>query len=183
MSLFLTQEDDLSLVAYISSNALSSNALTCVLQTFVGPDLSLPWVIDRLEARKGGDEQKGGVTMFTRLGNSHVCEIDVWSRGCSGQFWSGSLEFYADFVHPFFRCSPSAVADSQGKVLDTRNRKSVNTLDTTTEIYWTFTLPLDRQLALQKGDAVVFRGEKLRHWITPVTGGVRVILQIELSRV
>jgi len=40
-----------------------------------------------------------------------------------------------------------------------------------------------RKLALQKGDAVIFRGEKLQHWITPVTGGVRVILQIELSRV
>ena len=31
--LILTQEDDLSLVACISSNALSSNAFTCVLQT------------------------------------------------------------------------------------------------------------------------------------------------------
>jgi len=40
-----------------------------------------------------------------------------------------------------------------------------------------------RQLALKRGDAVIFRGEKLQHWITPVTGGVRVILQIELSRV
>lgn len=40
-----------------------------------------------------------------------------------------------------------------------------------------------RQLALRRGDAVLFRGEKLQHWITPVTGGLRVILQIELSRV
>eukprot|EP00747_Dinoflagellata_sp_TGD_P034614 gnl/TRDRNA2_/TRDRNA2_137363_c0_seq1.p1 gnl/TRDRNA2_/TRDRNA2_137363_c0~~gnl/TRDRNA2_/TRDRNA2_137363_c0_seq1.p1 ORF type:complete len:356 (-),score=11.12 gnl/TRDRNA2_/TRDRNA2_137363_c0_seq1:80-1147(-) len=40
-----------------------------------------------------------------------------------------------------------------------------------------------RCLYLQKGDAVVFRGERLPHWITPVTGGVRIILQIELSKV
>mmetsp|Transcript_35741 Transcript_35741/g.76191 ORF Transcript_35741/g.76191 Transcript_35741/m.76191 type:complete len:118 (+) Transcript_35741:2-355(+) len=40
-----------------------------------------------------------------------------------------------------------------------------------------------RYLRLQRGDAVIFRGEKLKHWITQVTGGVRVILQIELSRV
>jgi len=40
-----------------------------------------------------------------------------------------------------------------------------------------------REVTLQKGDVVLFRGEKLVHWITPVTAGRRVILQIELSRV
>mmetsp|Transcript_78 Transcript_78/g.282 ORF Transcript_78/g.282 Transcript_78/m.282 type:complete len:385 (+) Transcript_78:92-1246(+) len=40
-----------------------------------------------------------------------------------------------------------------------------------------------RELVLQQGDVVLFRGEKLTHWITPVTAGRRVILQIELSRV
>lgn len=40
-----------------------------------------------------------------------------------------------------------------------------------------------REVALRHGDAVFFRGEKLTHWITPVTGGIRTILQIELSRV
>jgi len=40
-----------------------------------------------------------------------------------------------------------------------------------------------RELSLQAGDAVLFRGEKLLHWITPVTAGRRVVLQIELSRV
>lgn len=40
-----------------------------------------------------------------------------------------------------------------------------------------------RHLALTQGDAVFFRGERLSHWITPVTSGKRVILQIELSRV
>lgn len=40
-----------------------------------------------------------------------------------------------------------------------------------------------RELELQQGDVVVFRGEKLVHWITPVTAGKRIILQIELSRV
>jgi len=40
-----------------------------------------------------------------------------------------------------------------------------------------------RMLALQRGDVVLFRGEKLRHWIKPVTGGVRTVLQIELSRI
>mmetsp|Transcript_32224 Transcript_32224/g.81748 ORF Transcript_32224/g.81748 Transcript_32224/m.81748 type:complete len:136 (-) Transcript_32224:60-467(-) len=42
---------------------------------------------------------------------------------------------------------------------------------------------LPRMVALRKGDAVIFRGEKLLHWITPVTGGLRTILQIELSRI
>ena len=40
-----------------------------------------------------------------------------------------------------------------------------------------------RSLALERGDAVVFRGELLEHWITPVTSGTRRILQIELSAV
>jgi len=40
-----------------------------------------------------------------------------------------------------------------------------------------------RELCLKQGDLVLFRGEKLTHWITPVTAGKRVILQIELSRV
>lgn len=39
-----------------------------------------------------------------------------------------------------------------------------------------------RQVQLTQGDCVLFRGERLRHWITPVTAGLRVILQIELSR-
>ncbi|CAK0834802.1 unnamed protein product [Prorocentrum cordatum] len=43
--------------------------------------------------------------------------------------------------------------------------------------------PGSRPLDLQRGDAVLFRGEKLMHWISSVTGGVRVILQIELCRV
>eukprot|EP00928_Gymnodinium_smaydae_P028414 TRINITY_DN21678_c0_g5_i1.p1 TRINITY_DN21678_c0_g5~~TRINITY_DN21678_c0_g5_i1.p1 ORF type:complete len:347 (+),score=64.98 TRINITY_DN21678_c0_g5_i1:72-1112(+) len=40
-----------------------------------------------------------------------------------------------------------------------------------------------RQARLEMGDVVMFRGEKLLHWITNVTSGRRVILQIELSRV
>eukprot|EP01065_Artemidia_motanka_P019988 TRINITY_DN2391_c0_g1_i1.p1 TRINITY_DN2391_c0_g1~~TRINITY_DN2391_c0_g1_i1.p1 ORF type:complete len:270 (+),score=29.49 TRINITY_DN2391_c0_g1_i1:56-865(+) len=40
-----------------------------------------------------------------------------------------------------------------------------------------------REAELGQGDAVFFRGERLLHWITPVTGGRRVILQNELSRV
>lgn len=40
-----------------------------------------------------------------------------------------------------------------------------------------------RELSLQQGDVVMFRGEKLEHWISPVTWGRRTILQIELSRV
>ncbi|CAL1141186.1 unnamed protein product [Cladocopium goreaui] len=36
-----------------------------------------------------------------------------------------------------------------------------------------------RLVSLNCGDAVLFRGEKLRHWITPVTQGRRVVLQIE----
>lgn len=41
----------------------------------------------------------------------------------------------------------------------------------------------NRQLQLEQGDVVLFRGEKLTHWIAPVTAGRRVIVQIELSRV
>jgi len=40
-----------------------------------------------------------------------------------------------------------------------------------------------RQVTLQLGDVVMFRGERLLHWITNVTSGRRTILQIELSRV
>jgi len=40
----------------------------------------------------------------------------------------------------------------------------------------------DRKWQLDSGDAVFFRGESLTHWITPVTGGKRCILQIELSK-
>lgn len=40
----------------------------------------------------------------------------------------------------------------------------------------------DRSVRLQQGDAVFFYGDKLQHWITPVTSGERVILQMELSR-
>jgi hypothetical protein len=40
-----------------------------------------------------------------------------------------------------------------------------------------------RQYQLQPGDCVIFRGEKLDHWITPVTRGVRRILQWEFSRI
>lgn len=39
-----------------------------------------------------------------------------------------------------------------------------------------------RQNQLQCTDAVIFRGESLTHWITPVTAGVRAIIQIELSK-
>merc|ERR1712224_295589 len=39
-----------------------------------------------------------------------------------------------------------------------------------------------RQARLELGDVVMFRGEKLLHWITNVTSGRRVVLQIELSR-
>eukprot|EP00392_Amoebophrya_sp_AT5.2_P011014 g11089.t1 len=39
-----------------------------------------------------------------------------------------------------------------------------------------------RQVQLQKGDMVLFRGERLRHSITPVTQGCRIILQGEFSK-
>merc|ERR1711879_656441 len=31
--------------------------------------------------------------------------------------------------------------------------------------------------------AIIFRGEKLTHWVTPVTAGTRTILQVELSSI
>lgn len=40
-----------------------------------------------------------------------------------------------------------------------------------------------RQARLEQGDVVMFRGEKLLHWVTNITSGRRVVLQIELSRV
>mmetsp|Transcript_5588 Transcript_5588/g.9974 ORF Transcript_5588/g.9974 Transcript_5588/m.9974 type:complete len:231 (+) Transcript_5588:33-725(+) len=39
-----------------------------------------------------------------------------------------------------------------------------------------------RSAKLQLGDAVFFYGDRCEHWITPVTAGRRVILQMELSR-
>ena len=39
-----------------------------------------------------------------------------------------------------------------------------------------------RTLSLNCGDVVIFRGEKTEHWIEDVTGGERVILQIEYCR-
>jgi len=40
-----------------------------------------------------------------------------------------------------------------------------------------------REYQLKRGDCILFRGEKLEHWITPVTSGVRKILQWEFSRI
>ena len=40
-----------------------------------------------------------------------------------------------------------------------------------------------RQTQLMQGDMVLFRGERLRHSITPVTKGCRIILQGEFSKV
>jgi hypothetical protein len=40
-----------------------------------------------------------------------------------------------------------------------------------------------RSYKLQKGDCVLFRGELLSHWISPVDSGVRKILQWEFSRI
>jgi hypothetical protein len=40
-----------------------------------------------------------------------------------------------------------------------------------------------REYQLQQGDLVLFRGELVTHWITPVTRGIREIMQWELSRV
>eukprot|EP00928_Gymnodinium_smaydae_P045173 TRINITY_DN30147_c0_g1_i1.p1 TRINITY_DN30147_c0_g1~~TRINITY_DN30147_c0_g1_i1.p1 ORF type:complete len:361 (+),score=41.35 TRINITY_DN30147_c0_g1_i1:138-1220(+) len=40
-----------------------------------------------------------------------------------------------------------------------------------------------RVVKLSLGDAVAFRGEKLLHWVTPLTSGARDVLQVELSRV
>lgn len=42
---------------------------------------------------------------------------------------------------------------------------------------------IPRCVKLEQGDLVIFRGERLLHWITPVTYGRRVILQNEMSRV
>jgi hypothetical protein len=38
-----------------------------------------------------------------------------------------------------------------------------------------------REFRLDRGQAVLFRGERTMHWISPVTQGRRAILQIELS--
>jgi hypothetical protein len=40
-----------------------------------------------------------------------------------------------------------------------------------------------REVKLNQGDLVLFRGEIVTHWITPVTKGIREILQWELSRI
>lgn len=40
-----------------------------------------------------------------------------------------------------------------------------------------------REYKLGKGDLVLFRGEEVTHWITPVTRGKRAVLQWELSRI
>ena len=40
-----------------------------------------------------------------------------------------------------------------------------------------------REYKLKQGDLVLFRGEVVTHWITPVSRGVREILQWELSRI
>jgi hypothetical protein len=40
-----------------------------------------------------------------------------------------------------------------------------------------------REYKLSQGDLVLFRGEIVTHWITPVTSGRREILQWELSRI
>mmetsp|Transcript_101245 Transcript_101245/g.287060 ORF Transcript_101245/g.287060 Transcript_101245/m.287060 type:complete len:117 (-) Transcript_101245:124-474(-) len=32
------------------------------------------------------------------------------------------------------------------------------------------------------GSAIIFRGEELSHWVTPVVAGTRYVLQIEMSR-
>jgi hypothetical protein len=39
-----------------------------------------------------------------------------------------------------------------------------------------------RELRLKCGEAVIFRGELCKHWISPVTKGRRVILQVELQK-
>ena len=40
-----------------------------------------------------------------------------------------------------------------------------------------------RQYKMDQGDCVIFRGEKVDHWITPVVKGTRKILQWEFSRI
>eukprot|EP00747_Dinoflagellata_sp_TGD_P208373 gnl/TRDRNA2_/TRDRNA2_81863_c0_seq1.p1 gnl/TRDRNA2_/TRDRNA2_81863_c0~~gnl/TRDRNA2_/TRDRNA2_81863_c0_seq1.p1 ORF type:complete len:311 (-),score=39.68 gnl/TRDRNA2_/TRDRNA2_81863_c0_seq1:90-974(-) len=39
-----------------------------------------------------------------------------------------------------------------------------------------------REAKLDLGDVLCFRGESLEHWVTPVTAGRRVVLQVELCR-
>jgi hypothetical protein len=39
-----------------------------------------------------------------------------------------------------------------------------------------------RELRLEQGQAVIFRGEKCEHWISPVLEGRRAILQVELQK-
>lgn len=39
-----------------------------------------------------------------------------------------------------------------------------------------------RSFQLGRGDVIIFRGEKLEHWITPITSGRRELLQVELSK-
>lgn len=41
----------------------------------------------------------------------------------------------------------------------------------------------DRHEAPEPGTAVIFRGEELQHWVSPVTSGKRYVLQIEFSSV
>lgn len=41
----------------------------------------------------------------------------------------------------------------------------------------------DRSEEPQAGSAIIFRGEMLEHWVSPVTSGTRYVLQIELSSV
>ncbi|CAE8597662.1 unnamed protein product [Polarella glacialis] len=45
-----------------------------------------------------------------------------------------------------------------------------------------FSGPPQRRVPLKPGDAVFFYGDKCEHWITPVTSGRRVILQMELQQ-
>eukprot|EP00440_Ansanella_granifera_P062564 gb/GFBE01067839.1/.p1 GENE.gb/GFBE01067839.1/~~gb/GFBE01067839.1/.p1 ORF type:complete len:317 (+),score=35.54 gb/GFBE01067839.1/:1-951(+) len=45
-----------------------------------------------------------------------------------------------------------------------------------------FAGPPQRSVQLQPGDAVFFYGDQCEHWITPVTSGRRVILQMELQQ-
>ena len=34
---------------------------------------------------------------------------------------------------------------------------------------------------LNRGDVVFFRGEEIMHWVSPITGGKRIVLQVEWS--
>merc|ERR1712203_616454 len=40
----------------------------------------------------------------------------------------------------------------------------------------------DRYEEPRVGNLIIFRGEELSHWVTPVTAGTRYVLQIEMSR-